>query len=423
MPRGSAGLDPASGSQPMNELPAKRPYGWMWLEGASDRLDEREWEAWQTLWSDQEKWFKSDTFQRYPSREQIHALGPDAVLGGWTPAQPIILPDTRVIAMGSCFAANFAEWLAAHGYNQALADPAKALLRNPFENIAVIAQQFRWAFGELDPETLFWIGKDKQRIFATEEKRLAIRQLLLDADVLIVTLALSELWYDTTTGEPLWRVAPLKLHDPARHAFKVLSCGETIAAFNQIERIRAEHLPKLKIVYTVSPLNMAATFRPVSALTANSASKAIVRAALDEFLRSRPDDLNKVYFYYPGFEIVTALLRNPFRPDNHHLFNYAIDISLATFAKAYTTIQTAAYPEGGTPAWAESVEGSTRLAELMRENSELQMHCDERLKIITRLSKQKAEELKIRPLLKLLASRIGRLIRDKISPGRSIGRP
>ncbi len=395
----------------MNESPAKRPYGWMWLEGGSDRLNELEWDAWQTLPRDQERWFKGDSFQRHPTREQIHALGPDAVLGGWKPAQPIIGPDTRVIAMGSCFAANFAEWLAANGYNQAFADPVRALLRNPFENVAVIAQQFRWAFGELDPQNLLWIAKDKQRIFATEEKRLIVRQLLSEADVLIVTLALSEVWYDTTTGEPLWRVAPLKLHDPAKHAFKVLSFAETIDAFNQIERIRAAHLPNLKIVYTVSPLNMFATFRPVSALTANAASKAIVRAALDEFLRSRPDDVNKVYFYYPGYEIVTALLRSPFRPDNHHLFDYAIDISLGTFARAYTTIQTDAAPMGGTEAWAEAVEGTARLAQLMRENAELQMHCDERLKIIGQLTRQKAEELSTRSLLKLLASRIGRLIR------------
>jgi len=61
---------------------------------------------------------------------------------------------------------------------------------------------------------------------------------------------------------------------------------ETRSALEEIDSIRRQYLPKTKIVYTISPVRLRATFRPISALTANSASKAILRAGLDEFLRA-----------------------------------------------------------------------------------------------------------------------------------------
>ena len=70
------------------------------------------------------------------------------------PPEPLIGPATRVLAMGSCFAGNFAEWFLARGCSGPLRDdPYGALLRNAFESPAVVAQQFRWAFGEFDAQS------------------------------------------------------------------------------------------------------------------------------------------------------------------------------------------------------------------------------------------------------------------------------
>ena len=70
------------------------------------------------------------------------------------PPDPVICPGTRVMAMGSCFASHFIDGLARNGYQQPGSEPLLSLARNPFENIAVIAQQFRWAFGKVDPDVL-----------------------------------------------------------------------------------------------------------------------------------------------------------------------------------------------------------------------------------------------------------------------------
>jgi GSCFA family protein len=141
-------------------------------------------------------------------------------------------------------------------------------------------------------------------------------------------------------------VMPVAYHDPRRHAFKVESVAETVRALEVIERIRARHLPRLRVLYTVSPLRFLATFRPVSAVTANSVSKAIVRAALDEFLRSRWELVNATYFYFPSYEIVTDVLVDPFTEDQNHLHEYVLALVLDLFARHYTTFEAAGVSSG-----------------------------------------------------------------------------
>jgi hypothetical protein len=318
------------------------------------------------------KWFNNYNYTTYPLKKQLQENGLELILAGWKPPEPFITPETRVLAIGSCFAATYAQWLAENGYNQEFTASCRAILANPFENAAVIAQLFRFAFGELDPSSLLWVDKEKQQLLATEERRLAARQVLLDADVLVITLALSELWYDKVSGEPLWRVLPSDLHDPERHAYKVLSFAETTWALETIDRIRAQWLPKLRIIYTVPPMPLWSTFRPISAVTANSASKAIVRGALDEFLRSRSESLNRIYYYFPSYEFVTTLFSDAFKPDARHLWEHAIDAVLRAFTSAYM-IDRAGAAIQHSPEWAMSVYKNA----LQERCDELQGRCDE----------------------------------------------
>jgi hypothetical protein len=232
------------------------------------------------------RWYKGSTYRRLPDKAQLSTLGMDALGDGWLPAEPLISPATRVVAIGSCFARYFILWLAEHGFNKSMPQsPYNALLRfgSRLESPASVAQQFRWAFGELDDKAVVWIDKDKEVFEASEARQQLVRETLLATDVLILTLGLSEVWYDRVTGEPLWRAMPADQFDPERHVFRVETMAQTLQWLETIERLRAQHVPDMKIVFTVSPVPLGVTFRPISAVTANSASKAIVRASLDEF--------------------------------------------------------------------------------------------------------------------------------------------
>ena len=64
----------------------------------------------------------------------------------------------------------------------------------------------------------------------------------------------------------------------------------------QIRNLIRANRPGAKIIVTLSPLPLMATFRPVSCLTASSVSKAILRVAIDQLMRDFSDDPDLFYF-------------------------------------------------------------------------------------------------------------------------------
>ncbi|MFN8635029.1 MAG: GSCFA domain-containing protein [Chloroflexota bacterium] len=346
---------------------------------------------------DLERWLSRETRNRLPTKPELLEQGLSSVLKGWTPSEPIIRPDTRVFAMGSCFAANFIGWLGDQGFNTGLTDPYAALVKSgfAFENVAVIAQQFRWAFGLLDGSDLLWVNPDRELVDATEERRQLLRSVLEHSDVLIITLGLSEVWYDRMTGEPLWRAVPSRHLDRNRHRFKVLTVAETVHHLETIDRLRAEHVPDLKIVFTVSPVRFLSTFRPISAMTANSVSKAVLRAGLDEFLRARWDRLNSTYYYFPSYEIVTEVFRDAYEADARHIHPAAVSQVLDVFAAKYTSLGSTLTTDG--PDESQLPDGYllSRIAELEAHLADARTVGDERLAVIQGLETALGERLDV----------------------------
>ena len=360
------------------------------------------------------KWHLGEIHNHYPEKQQLRQEGIPAIAKGWLPEHPIIDLDTRVLAVGGCFASNFTLWLAEQGFNRAYPDsPYNALLRfnTDFASPAVITQQFRWAFDELSPGSLLWIDKNRHLFAATDEGKQAVRSTLEQTDVLILTLGLSEIWYDKASGEPLWRALTEKTYDPEKHVFRVESTAATIEWLECIERIRQLHLPKMKIVYMLSPSPLKTTFRPVSAITANSVSKAILRAALDEFLRNHEAILNKQLFYFPSYEIVTSFYFDPFQKDNRHLTPIVLGSITAFFAKYFCEpsliqridgsltnipggeMQERVMRHAAVTEDAQSRELLVRIAELEDDKSDLQKTCDERQAVIDELDAAAKERL------------------------------
>jgi hypothetical protein len=328
------------------------------------------------------------TRQFTPSKSALSTAGVELILQGWAPRQPIIDSTTRITAHGSCFAAEFTLWLGDNGFNRHGSESPYARQIPTFENVWTTAQQFRWAFGGLDSANIVWIDAEKRVYPATEEHRQAFVERLSSTDVLIMTLGLSEVWYDRVTDEPLLRRLPKEFFDAERHALKVLTAAETSHHLQQIEAIRAAYLPNLRIVYTVSPVRLAATFRPIGALSANDVSKATLRAGLDEFLRSREDLLGCTYFYFPAYEIARDFFRDPYAPDNRHIRPSVVSQILDVFARYYTSL-----PVTGAPAFDPEDETRLHVAELAAEVMSLQTVCDERAVVIEELASAAAARL------------------------------
>jgi hypothetical protein len=147
-----------------------------------------------------------------------------------------------------------------------------------------------------------WYGYHAQLFGYDEAVRLETRDLFMKTDVFILTFGLSEVWYDEPTGEVFWKAVPKEHVDPLRHKFRVSTVQENRDNIRAIYDLIRKHRPDAKIVCTLSPIPLMATFRPVSTITANSVSKAILRAAVDEVCREVGHD--GVLHYWPSYEIV-----------------------------------------------------------------------------------------------------------------------
>ena len=291
-----------------------------------------------------DSWYKGEYCHRYPHNRPATL---EDILTGWKPPVKFITAETKVLAFGSCFAEYFVKFLARHGYSrwqlpaeQHSHSEENLLLALPvtFENIFVIVQQLRWAFTEFTPASNLWFTKDKRLFEATEERREQVRRSFEQGDVFVITLGLSEIWFDQIDGEPMWRTIPARFYEPGRHVCRPATVAETVTSLHEFAALADRFLPGKQFVFTLSPIPLIATFRDQSAVTANQASKAILRAALDEFIGDGGGARNSRYHYFPSYEIVFHLFEQPFLPDNRHIRPEVADAVLDIFSNLYTDL-------------------------------------------------------------------------------------
>lgn len=123
-----------------------------------------------------------------------------------------------------------------------------------------------------------------------------------ESDVVIVTLGYVETWYDTKLDLYLNLAPPVGVMkaEPNRFEFRVLSYNDVLESLNALHALLVKHRKKpLKMLVTVSPVPLLATFRPVDVLVANSYSKSVQRAALEEFVMGKEG-----VDYFPSYEFV-----------------------------------------------------------------------------------------------------------------------
>lgn len=284
-------------------------------------------------------WYRGEHCNFLPQRKDL--AEPDAleryVAYGWLPAAPFITRSDPITTFGSCFAAHVSGYLREAGYTLADAgrDRSSYVIRcgEGMVNSAAIAQQFQWAYGEAEFNEPLWYDKHGDRAPYEERIRTETREIFDCSKVFIITLGLSEVWYNKLTGETFWRAIPQSRYDPARHGFKVLSPAENKSNLETAYRLIRTHRPAAAIILTLSPVPLIATFRPVSCISANSVSKASLRVAIDELMRDHSDDGN--LFYFPSYEIVKDVIVDTYDEDLRHVKPEVIATIMGFFARHY----------------------------------------------------------------------------------------
>jgi hypothetical protein len=336
-------------------------------------------------------WYRGDSCNFNPDAKNLER--PDAVIrhvvGAWAPERPMIGPETRICAFGSCFASHISAWLATSKFHVLTTEAGAAQKTYVVQfgeglvNSYSLLQQFEWAFEGKVNEVPLWHGHKAEEYGYDEEVRKQTRDIFDRTDVFILTLGLAEVWYDAATGGVFWRAVPRDNYDAGRHKFRVTTVEENRANLRKIYDLIRAHRPAAKVIFTMSPIPLVATFRPVPCITANSASKAIMRAALDEFIREVLDE--GYAYYWPSYEIVLDVFYQRWQPDRRHVQHEILDFVMTTFEQVWC--------HGTTPrltlaqAWirAKAADGSlpTKLPKMLESGS-----VDQVQKILVRLQER-----------------------------------
>lgn len=276
---------------------------------------------------------RGNALRRYPSPERdggrLYPLASPSVTPGFS-----IGADDTVYAIGSCFARNVEKALAGAGLRVLsrefdLGEIGESISEgaNFFNKYSIhsVLNETRWAL-ERDTfpgaDLLYSLGENRHvdaqlgmgRLDFDADTIIAFRHRYLDAlaevreaDVIVLTLGYVETWFDTKLGLYLNVAPPMQAikAEPARFEFRVLSYQDVLEGLEEFHALLMRHRTKpLKMLVTVSPVPLLATFRDMDVLVANAYSKSVQRAALDEFVRDKGN-----VDYFPSYEFVT--LSNP----------------------------------------------------------------------------------------------------------------
>jgi hypothetical protein len=238
-----------------------------------------------------------------------------------------ISPSTPIASMGSCFAREIKRRLIQRDYNYITEEtyhPASLHASAAWErvyNTHCMRQIFEYTFEQWNPDLRWWLAPKSKKIQDPyrrvilydnlgaaeedfEQHRIHSRRALEKAEVLILTLGLTEIWQDTSDGAVICLPAGPYVKeggDMSRYRFRVSRYEENLKNLERIHEIMAVRNPDCKILITVSPVNLWATFRrDIDVVSASCNSKATLRAVADEFTVHHEN-----VFYFPAFEMAT----------------------------------------------------------------------------------------------------------------------
>lgn len=245
--------------------------------------------------------------------------------------------EERVATAGSCFAQHISRTLTRNGFNYFVVEdgaglePAVAASRNfgvfsaRYGNVYTARQLYQMitrAYGRFAPEDSAWQRPDGRYVdpfrpqiepegFATpdavaaarQEHQAQVRAMLEKLDILVFTLGLTESWRRKSDGAvfPLAPGVVAGSMDTAIYEYVNFTAEEVAADTQKFLDCLSVINPKAKVILTVSPVPLIATYEDRHVLVSTTYSKAALRAAAENIVRRNPQ-----VDYFPSFEIITG---------------------------------------------------------------------------------------------------------------------
>ncbi|HSI56779.1 MAG TPA: GSCFA domain-containing protein [Ideonella sp.] len=340
-------------------------------------------------------------------RRAVERVTPDAI-DPVVQARFHLSRSTRVATAGSCFAQNIARNLHRHGFNYLVvdADPtlpeAQARERGfgmysaRYGNVYTaqqLVQLFDRAHGAFQPLDRAWQREDGRfvdpfrpqiepagfakaaEVEAAAKRHLGdVRKMFAELDVFVFTLGLTEAWRRREDGAvfPLAPGVAGGQFDPALYEFVNYGADEVLAQLRGfMQRLRSVN-PRARVILTVSPVPLIATYEDRHVLVSTIHSKSVLRAAAGA-LAAQASDVD----YFPSYEIITGpqAPRSYFEADLRSISEEGVGHVMRVFFKHYAVEQ----PEAATlPALAPAASAPARQLAIENEQRVLdRVVCDE----------------------------------------------
>lgn len=282
---------------------------------------------------------------------------------------PWVLPKNAVFSTyGSCFAQHFSRALLARKMKWLDAEPVPSrapkdlalkynygVFSSRTGNIYTAAQLLNWARLAIKEDRIssveLWMDSEgrvhdllRSRIepngfdseasalLSVESTRRAFSRSVLESDVFVFTLGMTEGWVNKASGRS-YSTCPgtaVGTFDPENHEFKNYTYPEIKsdleAAFDMLRSLN----PELKILLTVSPVPLVASASGDHVMVATQYSKSVLRAVAGD-LANAFDYID----YFPSYEIISAPPTRAtfFAPDMRSVVQSGVDLVMSHFFK------------------------------------------------------------------------------------------
>ncbi|MCI2399517.1 GSCFA domain-containing protein [Aliiroseovarius subalbicans] len=291
-----------------------------------------------------------------------------------------INPEDKVATAGSCFAQHIARHLKASGFTYFVTEPAHPLtdlvdglaermnygtFSARFGNVYTtrqLVQLFDRAHGHFHPAEPDWQDKGgnwcdpfrpaiqpggfatRAELIRDRDQHLAqVRYMFEELNIFVFTLGLTECWTSRADGAvfPLCPGVKAGHFDPGAYAFVNLGVDEVVTDLNGFLDRLARVNPKARVIFTVSPVPLAATAEDRHVMISTTVSKSILRVACDVIERAHDH-----VAYFPSYEIVTSAVNGPdyFAPDRRNVTEAGVNHAMRMFFAAATDRPTPAVP-------------------------------------------------------------------------------
>lgn len=275
----------------------------------------------------------------------------------------------RVATAGSCFAQHISNRLADIGFNYFVTEAGEHLPQAErralnygvfsarFGNLYTarqLLQLLQGCFDGREPEEGIWKTTDGRFVdslrpqivpgglasaedvtIARDTHLVHVRRMFEKCDVFVFTLGLTEAWRSRIDGT-VFPLAPGVAggdFDPKLHEFVNFTAADVMADLEEfLQRLKSIN-PGVRVILTVSPVPLIATYEKRNVLVATTYSKSVLRVAAEAAYRT-----HDWVEYFPSYEIITGSYNNScyYEADYRGINSIGVNHAMRCFVRHYT---------------------------------------------------------------------------------------